>query len=101
LCVLGHGRAASELGHNTPPKSLMENLAEGDISPDFAVLSYDDTTAYEEQVPPSNDPAPSSLAGRIGSTKVYLLSESIPRVGKVGSMSLEAYAQRPDMRVII
>jgi hypothetical protein len=77
----------------------MENL---DISPDFAVLSYDDTTAYEEQVPqPSSDPAPSSLAGRIGSTKVYLLSESIPRVGKVGSMSLEVYAQRPDVRVII
>lgn len=81
----------------------MENVPESDISPDFAVLSYDDTTAYEEQVPahPSDDPARPSLAGRIGSTKVYLLSESIPRVGKVGSMSLEVYAQRPDVRVMI
>jgi hypothetical protein len=61
----------------------MDNSPEG-VSPDLlASLSYDDTIAYEEQVPthPSNDPARASLADRIGSTKVYLLSES--RVGKV------------------
>ncbi|KAG6850016.1 hypothetical protein H0H93_002465 [Arthromyces matolae] len=58
-----------------------------DIAPDVVeeALSYDDTTPYEEQVPtnPANDPARSSLANRIGSTKVYLLSEtSVARAGK-------------------
>jgi hypothetical protein len=64
----------------------MENFPDGDIAPEFTVLSYDDTVAYEEQVPthPSNDPGRSSLANRIGNTKVYLLSESsVARVGKV------------------
>ncbi|KAG5721502.1 hypothetical protein E4T56_gene13095 [Termitomyces sp. T112] len=58
-----------------------------DVAPDVfdATLSYDDTTPYEEQVSthPSNDPTPASLANRIGSTKLYLLSEtSIARAGK-------------------
>lgn len=67
-------------------KFAMENFPDNDIAPEFTVLSYDDTVAYEEQVPthPSNDPERSSLANRIGSTKVYLLSESsVARVGKV------------------
>lgn len=42
-----------------------------DAALDEPVLSYDDNVAYEEQVAP----AP-SLSTRIGSTKVYLLSES-------------------------
>jgi hypothetical protein len=50
-------------------------------------LSYDDSVAYEEQVPLnlSNDTGrETSLANRIGNTKVYLLSESTAaRVGKV------------------
>jgi hypothetical protein len=53
---------------------------------DFAALSYDDTVAYEEQysTQPANDPERASLVNRIGSTKVYLLSESsMARVGKV------------------
>ncbi|KAG6879417.1 hypothetical protein C0992_002791 [Termitomyces sp. T32_za158] len=58
-----------------------------DVAPDVvdAGLSYDDTTPYEEQVPthPSNDPARASLANRIGSAKLYLLSEtSVARAGK-------------------
>jgi hypothetical protein len=61
----------------------MDNSPEG-VSPDLlAGLSYDDTVAYEEQLPthPPNDLGHASLADRIGNTKVYLLSES--RVGKV------------------
>jgi len=55
-------------------------LADADVS----VLSYDDTMAYDDQVPYPNDPEPVSLANRIGNTKVYLLSESsAARVGKV------------------
>ncbi|KAG6901640.1 hypothetical protein C0995_009741 [Termitomyces sp. Mi166 len=59
-----------------------------DFAPDVvdATLSYDDSTPYEEQVPthPLNDPARASLANRIGSTKLYLLSEtSVARAGKV------------------
>ncbi|KAF8075858.1 hypothetical protein FPV67DRAFT_386416 [Lyophyllum atratum] len=64
----------------------MDNWPDG-VSPDAVAdaLSYDDTVAYEEQVPthPSNDPERASLADRIGSTKVYLLSEtSLARAGK-------------------
>lgn len=58
-----------------------------DNSPDgaeiIAPLPYDDTVAYEEQVPLSDFDRP-SLANRIGTTKVYLLSESsTSRLGKV------------------
>ncbi|KAK7061331.1 hypothetical protein R3P38DRAFT_2828901 [Favolaschia claudopus] len=46
-----------------------------DAAPDaFPTLSYDDT-AYEEQLPTAAEQA--SLARRIGTTKVYLLSESV------------------------
>ncbi|KAJ7179572.1 hypothetical protein C8R46DRAFT_1345896 [Mycena filopes] len=52
-----------------------------DSAPDaFPDLSYDDT-AYEEQLPTAAEQA--SLANRIGTSKVYLLSESVAtRVGK-------------------
>lgn len=44
---------------------------------DTLPLSYDDTVPYEEQSAPS-------LADRIGSTKVYLLADSVPsKLGKV------------------
>ena len=49
-------------------------------------LSYDDTVAYEEQLPTEAErESAASLANRIGSSKVYLLSESsvATRVGKV------------------
>ncbi|KAF7301270.1 hypothetical protein MIND_00691800 [Mycena indigotica] len=53
-----------------------------DTSPDDlypAALSYDNDTAYEEQLPTAEEQA--SLAKRIGQTKVYLLSESVARAG--------------------
>ncbi|KAF8876307.1 hypothetical protein CPB84DRAFT_1795920 [Gymnopilus junonius] len=56
----------------------MDNLAE-DIAPEpVAVLSYDDTVAYEAQLPTEEEraAAAASLANRIGTSKVYLLSES-------------------------
>lgn len=46
-------------------------------------LSYDETLPYEDQLPTA---AEAALASRIGSTKVYLLSESsavVVRGGKV------------------
>ncbi|KAF7331704.1 hypothetical protein MKEN_00050200 [Mycena kentingensis (nom. inval.)] len=43
-----------------------------------AALSYDDTP-YEAQLPSPEEQA--SLAKRIGNTKVYLLSETVPRAG--------------------
>jgi hypothetical protein len=51
------------------------------ISPhiESTVLSYDDTVAYEEQLPTDEEQAASrtaSLANRIGNSRVYLLSES-------------------------
>ncbi|KAF9464267.1 hypothetical protein BDZ94DRAFT_1256712 [Collybia nuda] len=62
----------------------MDNFPE-EVSPDpLNALSYDDTVAYEEQIPthPTND-GQAALASRIGNTKVYLLSESTAtRVGK-------------------
>jgi hypothetical protein len=64
----------------------METLPGDDIAPEFTVLSYDDDVTYEEQIPAHthNDSEHTSLANRIGSTKVYLLSESsVARVGKV------------------
>jgi len=59
----------------------MENTPDG-IAPDaMPVLSYDDNVAYEDQVP-THASEGASLANRIGTTKVYLLSESLARVGK-------------------
>ncbi|KAJ6567345.1 hypothetical protein DFH09DRAFT_1156709 [Mycena vulgaris] len=51
-----------------------------EVAPDaYPALSYDDTT-YEEQLPTLAEQA--SLANRIGTSKVYLLSETVARVGK-------------------
>ncbi|KAF8164852.1 hypothetical protein B0H34DRAFT_648482 [Crassisporium funariophilum] len=51
----------------------MDNTPEGDLP----ALNYDDTVAYEEQLPTEEEAnAAASLARRIGSSKVYLLSES-------------------------
>lgn len=67
----------------------MDNLPEGVTSESLDLLSYDDTVAYEDQVPTntSNDDDTGggiSLANRIGNAKVYLLSESsTTRLGKV------------------
>ncbi|KAK0242184.1 hypothetical protein EDD85DRAFT_810290 [Armillaria nabsnona] len=55
------------------------------LDPELSALSYDDDVAYEDQHPthPSNDPGRAALANRIGTSKVYLLSESsTARVGK-------------------
>ncbi|KAK0467720.1 uncharacterized protein EV420DRAFT_1501035 [Desarmillaria tabescens] len=55
------------------------------LDPELPALSYDDDVAYEDQHPthPSNDPGRAALANRIGTSKVYLLSESsTARVGK-------------------
>ena len=49
-------------------------------------LSYDDDVIYEDQFPTqhANDVPRSSLADRIGTAKIYLLSETTStRVGKV------------------
>jgi hypothetical protein len=48
-----------------------------------STLSYDDTTPYEEQIAASEPSG--GLADRIGTTRVYLLSESSSsgRLGKV------------------
>ena len=58
-------------------------------------LSYDDTIAYEDLPPPpapepANDAGQPSLAGRIGSTKVYLISDSLAKTGKVRGQTLLA-----------
>ncbi|KAI0356715.1 hypothetical protein OH77DRAFT_1423684 [Trametes cingulata] len=59
-----------------------------DASSSIPAISYDDTVPYEEQVSaatdaPETSEAGRSLAERIGSTKVYLLSDaSKSRVGK-------------------
>ncbi|KAF9076672.1 hypothetical protein BDP27DRAFT_1313717 [Rhodocollybia butyracea] len=45
-------------------------------------LSYDETLSYEEQLPTEAEAA--ALASRIGSTKVYLLSESSASVARSG-----------------
>ncbi|KAF9004743.1 hypothetical protein BDQ17DRAFT_1390226 [Cyathus striatus] len=56
------------------------DIAPNEYTPE---LSYDDTVAYEEQVPTEEERV-ASLANRIGRTKVYLLSEttSQARIGK-------------------
>ncbi|PPQ82260.1 hypothetical protein CVT26_009976 [Gymnopilus dilepis] len=71
----------------------MDNLPEG-VLPDpvstsgSAMLSYDDTVAYEEQLPTAEEAeraAAASLAKRIGSSKVYLLSESSAAASRGGA----------------
>ncbi|KAG7446081.1 uncharacterized protein BT62DRAFT_920124 [Guyanagaster necrorhizus] len=55
------------------------------LDPELSALSYDHDVAYEDQhpTPPSNDSGRAALANRIGTSKVYLLSESsTARVGK-------------------
>jgi hypothetical protein len=62
----------------------MDIASEANPPIEYSTLSYDDTVPYEDQLPNADEPAQSSLANRIGSTKVYLLSESsIARVAKV------------------
>jgi hypothetical protein len=56
----------------------MDTFPEDNAPDAFPALSYDDT-AYEEQLPTAAEQA--SLANRIGTTKVYLLSETVARVG--------------------
>lgn len=72
-----------------------------DISPDDSVsapaaefpLSYDDTVPYAEQVPAQSEPAQSTLANRIGHTKVYLISDATAtRAGKVRGENVFAFA---------
>ena len=49
-------------------------------------LSYDETVPYDEQV--AAEPAGSSLANRIGHTKVYLIADAATtRSGKVRKQS--------------
>jgi len=41
------------------------------------ILSYDNSIAYEQQIPTTNEDDPrSDLASRIGTTKIYLLAEA-------------------------
>lgn len=48
-------------------------------------LSYDEAVPYDEQV--SAEPAGSSLANRIGQTKVYLIADAAAtRSGKVSTL---------------
>ena len=63
----------------------MDIASEANQPVGYSTLSYDESIPYEEQLPSNNDEATyPSLANRIGSTKVYLLSESsVARVGKV------------------
>lgn len=64
----------------TLPESYVDTPAEAGLS-----LSYDDTVPYSELPPPpaSGDAGQSSLAERIGRTKVYLISDSLAKAGKV------------------
>lgn len=64
----------------------MDNFPDGIAPQETMALSYDDTVAYEEQIPTEAErERAASLANRIGSSKVYLLSESsvATRVSKV------------------
>lgn len=63
---------------------------------EFTSLSYDDTVSYEEQLPTEAERAAeaaraASLANRIGSSKVYLLSES----------SAAAATRAPKVRLVV
>jgi len=64
----------------------MDNFPDGVTPQEAMALSYDDSVAYEEQLPTEAErECAASLANRIGSSKVYLLSESsaTTRVSKV------------------
>jgi hypothetical protein len=62
----------------------MDNTPDGVNIEELSALNYDDTVAYEQQLPSEHEVA-ASLAKRIGTSKVYLLSESsaATRAGKV------------------
>lgn len=69
----------------------MDILPDGtyDATPVDPGLSYDDTIAYEDLPPPpatepisTPDAGQPSLAGRIGQTKVYLISDTLAKTGK-------------------
>lgn len=68
----------------------MDNSPDG-IAPEehLAPLSYDDTVAYEEQLPTESERG--SLANRIGTTKVYLLSETTVATRPSKVRCLEVY----------
>lgn len=73
-----------------------------DITPDDfdaaePALSYDETTAYSDlPPPPPTEPTQPSLAGRIGQTKVYLISDAIAsRSGKVREPTVFLMLRRP------
>ena len=60
-----------------------------ETTPDAPALSYDDTTSYDEQVLAANAKAEkerSSLANRIGTTKVYLISEAVSGAARAGKV---------------
>ena len=63
----------------------MDNTPDGVNIEEFSALNYDDTVAYEQQIPTTEPEVVASLAKRIGTSKVYLLSESsaATRAGKV------------------
>lgn len=64
---------------------LPMDIATEPLPVEYSTLSYDDTVPYEDQLPTASEEH-TSLANRIGHTKVYLLSESsVARVGKVRS----------------
>lgn len=65
-------------------------------------LSYDDSVPYSE-LPPVPEPGHSSLADRIGQTKVYLISDAVAaRTGKVRRWPiLQSRGQRPNKSVIL
>lgn len=54
-------------------------------SADAGGLSYDDTVPYSDlsPPPPTDSASGPSLADRIGHTKVYLISDTLARTGKV------------------
>jgi ATP:corrinoid adenosyltransferase len=53
------------------------------------MLSYDDTVAYEEQLPTEEEVAATgSLANRIGNSRVYLLSESTAATARTTKVRL-------------
>lgn len=86
LPVVRKYRARCSRHHSATMDTALEPL---DTSTTAPGISYDDTVPYEHQVtavPDALDPteAGRSLADRIGTTKVYLLSDaSKSRAGKV------------------
>ncbi|KAF8663577.1 hypothetical protein AX16_000921 [Volvariella volvacea WC 439] len=76
----------------------MDNAPDG-VTVD--TLSYDDTVPYEEQLPPPGEETlldqSNSLASRIGSTKVYLLSETSISSRPVKRKHDEEREDKPDV----